>query len=115
MTATITVQEILATRVGSTIQTPDGPLTVTTGGWSKETEDRADLTNADSVADYRAALGAYDHVLLTEDGRGAGTHEWCTSSDFATQRWIRYERWTAAGRVAHGYVCQHCRLLTQTG
>jgi hypothetical protein len=52
-------------------------------------------------------------ITLTEDGRAAHTSGWCQCDD--DPEWVRYERYSVRGREAHGYVCKHCRYLTQTG
>lgn len=121
MTTSITdlAQHILAAEMRATIQTPDGPLAKVDAAWSKETGDRATAV-VDPYADFTAWLatvGPHDEATLSEDSRHV-RHVWCRCApepDAAT--WVRYERWTARGRVAHGYVCPRltCRGITQTG
>lgn len=51
-------------------------------------------------------------ATLTEDGRSAATWEWHQGP---VSREVYYERWTAEGRVAHGYVDAESRRLVQAG
>lgn len=108
---------ILTASLRAVLDTPDGPLRKASGGWSKEACARADAV-ADITADlgaWHAAAGPHEHALLTADGRGVG-HTWCRcESDADAGTWVRYERWTAQGRVAHGYACPDCRFITQAG
>lgn len=115
---------ILAAPVGPTpIDTPDGPLVKQEGTWTAERVARPDvqaaLRNAEAAGDMAAlevALGSHDTATLTGDGRWALTRQWCSCTpgpDAGT--WVRYERYTARGREAHGYVCPGCRHLVQSG
>lgn len=113
-------REILSARMVATIITADGPLIKCAAGWTAESGARADAA-ADPVAqpaEWLAALGPHDHVTLTQDGRTVHTDGWCgcaTASESEGDNWVRYERWTPEGRLAHGYVCPDCRHITQTG
>jgi hypothetical protein len=92
-----------------------GGLVVNTGGWSRKTSDRADAAGKPGSDAWYAALGDHEHATLTADGRGADRSAWCASPDETAANWVRYEGWTAAGCVAHGFVCGDCRKLVQTG
>jgi hypothetical protein len=117
LTAT-TTDQILATRLRARVDTPDGPMYVKTGGWSKQTGDRLDAamaTNPD--LDVRAFLGAYERVLLV-DHPDVRVHAegWCRCTPGPdADTWVRYEKHTAAGRVGHGWACPTCGGITQTG
>lgn len=72
----------------------------------------------DDYDGFIAALGTPESMQLTADGRTADTTAWCLCGVAANAaEWVRYERWTAKGRVSHGYVCPTvtCRKLLQTG
>ena len=97
----------LATRM------PDGMIAVT-AGWDLAAGQRADAAGKPGSAEWLAALGRHDRVLLTADGRGCTPERWCTDPNGA-QEWVAYERWTAEGRAAHGFVCGDCRKLLQSG
>lgn len=92
----------------------DGPMVLNGGGWSKETADAADAAAPVGIAEWKAALGPYEHVTLTADGQGAIRDTWCECGTGA-EDWVRYEGWTVQGMVAHGFVCGTCRKITQTG
>lgn len=86
--------------------------------WSKEVGDGAAAAIAagqfsNDSAGWEAALGLPTEVVLTDDGGLVDTSGWCV--DVAGSEWVRYERWSAVGRVGHGFVCEYCRRLTQTG
>lgn len=90
------------------------------GGWTAEDAARADrVAQPDWTREqWLAQLGPHKDATLTGDGRGARTDAWCSCPAAATRRddaWVRYERWTAVGRVAHGYVHNVCRMVLQTG
>jgi len=55
---------------------------------------------------------APEMVVMTSDGRPAEFNTWHegTSTDS-----VYYERWTAAGRIAHGWVDATSRRLVQAG
>lgn len=53
-----------------------------------------------------------ESVTLTSDGRQALTSEWHEGAEY---EWVFVERWTAAGRVFHGWVDSATRKLLQTG
>jgi hypothetical protein len=96
-----------------------GPLQIATAGWSKERGEHA-YSVADPAVDHQAwiaALGAHEHATLTSDGQGANRDSWCVcaNDDVFADQWVRYEHWTAAGCVAHGFVHSECRRLLQTG
>jgi hypothetical protein len=114
----VRAREILAAPIGTVLQTPDGPLIKASGGWSKETGDRADAV-ADPATDlgrWRAALGPHEDAILTADRPGGRLDSWCTCRPRPQlESWIRYEHWTTVGRVGHGYLCPVCRAITQTG
>ena len=109
---------VLTAKLRDTIDLPDGPLILFTAGWSKETSQRhPDLLTAPDVniAEWRAAMGPYEHATLSADGRGL-TARWCQCKpEPMPETWVRYERYTTEGRAAHGYVCPTCRHITQTG
>ena len=55
-------------------------------------------------------------VVLTEDGRRPILNDWHTSADGPESDDVVYcERWTAQGRVFHGYVDSVSRKVVQTG
>lgn len=113
-------RQILAAPVGpEPIDTPDGPLIKARGGWSKETAARADAASEAGSDAWYAALGPHEYAVLTSDGHGARTDAWHRNELCADRadadRWVRYERYTAEGRVGHGYLCPTCRQVTQTG
>jgi hypothetical protein len=96
--------------------TPVGNLILTSAGWSREAADRANAAAVTGTPEWFAALGAYEHATLTEDGRSARRDAWCPCpEDDSAGTWVRYEYWTARGMEAHGYVCPECRRLTQAG
>lgn len=103
---------ILARRCGGKV----GGLTVAQAGWSAEASRRADevIDRKGTVAEMRAVLGSYDEVTLTGDGRGV-VRELDRTCNPPASTWVRYEAWTEAGRVAHGFACPGCRHITQTG
>lgn len=108
-------QAILAARVGSDVTSFDGSLIKALGGWSRWPDEVSEANLADVEA-WRAALGPHTHATLTADGRGARVDSWCRCVRKADgDAWVRYERWSARGREAHGFLCPACRFLTQTG
>lgn len=60
--------------------------------------------------------GLVDPVLLvaSQDGRYVNSQEWHVG-EASDDEWVYYERWTAAGRVAHGYIDRVSRRLLQSG
>jgi hypothetical protein len=54
-----------------------------------------------------------DQAVLTGDGHEVIRTHWCRNGH--PQVWIRYEAWDTAGRRAHGFLCQTCRKILQTG
>ena len=62
------------------------------------------------------AVNTGTQVLLTADG-GPRNPGWCenTYRCKAARDWVFYERFTAEGRVAHGWLCPTCRRLIQSG
>lgn len=117
-------RKVLAVPVGPTpIDTPDGPLIKCDGVWFAETVARPDvqaaLKTAEQTGDvnlFESALGPHDTATLTFDGRLAATRNWCgCTPEPDAGAWIRYERYSARGREAHGYVCPTCRRLVQSG
>jgi len=107
-----TAKLILAARLGTKF---DG-LTKSRGGWSKEAGVRASRAHPEGGEAWYAALGPQEYSILTSDGGGAVPDGWCEHKPEA-ETWARYERWTAKGREAHGYVCpdHDCRRLVQSG
>ncbi len=97
--------------------TSDGELTVAQTGWTREAGDRADAAAETGSTAWVAALGAYERVTLTSDGRPVETGTWCRCQPEPDPAgWVRYERWTAAGNQdAHGFACPSCRHLVQSG
>jgi len=77
------------------------PLTVVTGNYGHV-----------DVADVMAGRCPLIDVTLTEDGRQAITNCWHTGED---NGWVYAERWTAEGRVFHGYVDSVSRRILQSG
>lgn len=51
-------------------------------------------------------------IVATTDGRGY-TGRWCECD--AAGGDIFCERWTLAGRVFHGWLCESCRGIVQSG
>lgn len=96
-------------------------LTVVYRSWpaGRETPEALARLDAADLAGYRAALGPVESVTLTADARMAEVSGWCTcpsdDADAGMDRWVQYERYTSAGRVAHGFVCRDCRSLLQAG
>jgi hypothetical protein len=107
-------ETILAAKVGSKVETFDGPLTKNSGQWSQEASRKASAVAAEGTPEWAAAARKIPHetATLTSDGRGAMVKGWCACG--GTEQ-VRYERWSARGREAHGFVCTTCRYLTQTG
>jgi hypothetical protein len=111
-------RRIMAANLRDVVELPDGPLTVATGGWTREAGIRADAAGEPGSAEWIAALGPHDReVILTSDGRSAIREEWCTEHHTPMEEWVRYERWTPEGHGSHGYVCPvpTCRRLVQSG
>ncbi|PZG12988.1 hypothetical protein C1I95_24580 [Micromonospora craterilacus] len=102
---------ILATSVGQMVDT----LIKVHGGWSADAAARADATAEPGTDEWRNALGPHEDATLTADGRPAATGGWCTCPAVGDDEWVRYERWSARGREAHGYVHAGCRALVQAG
>jgi hypothetical protein len=102
----------LAAKVGTRVETFDGPLTKNLGTWSVETVQAAAKAGPEGSEAWYAALGGHEEATLTSDGRGAIVEGWCHCGGVEQ---ARYERWSARGREAHGFVCKTCRWLTQTG
>lgn len=108
---------ILAARGGATVRTFDGHLTLTLGAWPKEAAARADAAGTPGSPQWLAELrkSKREYVVLTGDGRPKSTC-WCQcDGSRADEDWVRYERWTAEGRVAHGYLHRECRGILQAG
>jgi len=107
----------LAMPMGSTVDTPDGPLTVAGGAWTPQAAARADAAGPPGTGVWLDALGPRDlEVRLTADGRNVDTRSWCQCTPQpGWDRWVRYERWTPEGRKAHGWACPGCRHLVQSG
>ena len=106
---------ILAAKLGAEVETFDGTMKVNSGGWSKETAARADATAEVGSSAWVTALGAHEWATVTSDAGTAWVTAWCQCQGAGIDEWVRYERWTAEGRVAHGFVHDACRKLTQTG
>lgn len=93
-------------------------LIVNHRSWSEEASNSEGVAEALATDDPGAlyeALGTPEEVTLTGDGRSADPKSWCLCVRVLEP--VRYERWTAEGRVAHGYVCPKvvCRRLVQSG
>jgi hypothetical protein len=95
---------VLTLDCGAVIDTGDGELTVNHVSYAKGTD-------LDAVLDHTATA---EMVVLTADGRYANFREW-HEGDATDDDWVRYERWTAEGRVAHGFIDRGTRKLLQTG
>lgn len=110
-------QRVLTSNLRDTIDTGDGPpLVLVQGGWSADTARTADAVAQPGTDEWLAALGPYERAILTSDGTSINNTQWCTCpNQAAATDWIRYERWTSQGRIAHGYCCPTCRAVTQTG
>jgi hypothetical protein len=94
---------ILAADLGASVETFDLPLTVAAAGWLAPTAARPEPP-------------AHDYAVLTMDGYEADASDFCRCQPQpSAETWVRYERWSARGREAHGYLCGHRRRLTQTG
>jgi hypothetical protein len=111
---------ILAAPVGpDPIDTPDGPLVKMQGWWLPERSHQPDVVAARTRGDWPAELaarGRHDFAALTADGRGCRSDQWCSCSPQPpADGWVRYERYSARGREAHGYLCPTCRHLVQSG
>jgi hypothetical protein len=117
-----TTYEILTARIGATF---DG-LIVADRSWPADAPKPGPELEPGSDAWYEA-IGPAGTVYLTSDGRGANTYGWCECGGQTGQVWfdspgigegqvwVRYERYTPAGREAHGWVHQGCRMLLQVG
>jgi hypothetical protein len=108
---------VLAAPVGLTpIELPDGTLIKMHGGWSKETAARANSVAEPGSEAWVAELGSHEDATLTGDGLGCRSDVWCRCvPQPGCDVWVRYERYTGEGRVAHEYVCPTCRGLVQSG
>lgn len=95
---------VLGLRLGDAIDTGNGVLVVNRRSFIAGTE----------VADVVAGTAVPEAITLTEDGRSAWVEAWHEEGEDAGD-WVRYERWTAEGRVAHGYVHRVSRRLLQAG
>ncbi len=97
------------------------PLIVATRGWDPDTVADARVTAAGhDYAKLMAALGPAEKVLATTDGRGINVGAWCprdmvTDGPCLTDHPVYYARFTPAGNTAHGWACNACRCLVQTG
>lgn len=114
----VEAQKILQAPPGEVLDVPDGPLTKTNGCWSQQAADRGGAATAAATEPDASpgSLGPHDQAILTADGRVACLDGWCTCHPLPElDAWVRYERWTPAGRASHGYLCPACRRLTQTG
>jgi hypothetical protein len=94
----------------------DGDLILVLRSWSRDVSEAAGAKLGYDApwSELEAEMGLPTDVLLSADGGQVNTSAWC-DVDAPTTEWVRYERWTAVGRVAHGYVCEFCRGLTQAG
>lgn len=54
-------------------------------------------------------------VLLTADGSHGNPQAWHTDGPTGDDDWVAYERWTAEGRVGHGFLHRQSRRLIQAG
>lgn len=108
-------KQVLAARIGATVETFDGPLTKNSGTWAPGATRRASAVAAEGTEEWARIARTIPHeeATATSDGRGVVTKGWCSCGGGVEQ--VRYERWSARGREAHGFVCKTCRSLTQTG
>lgn len=71
------------------------------------------------VAEIVRSGGGVTAVVLTDDGEWADTVHWhgrdAQDGPTGDDDWVRYERYTAKGMVAHGFVHRRTRRLLQTG
>lgn len=114
----VRARTIMSAPMLTTVDTLDGPMVKVAGSWSVETAERAEAAvdpAVDPVA-WRQAIGPHEQATVTADGQAVQVDDWCTCPIGGTSLgWVRFERWTTAGRVSHGYVCPGCRRITQTG
>ena len=98
------------------LRTSVDAMVIVAGSWSREAGNAADAKATPGSPEWMAILDATPHesCTLTSDGHSAGIR-WCEHSDEEAGSWVTYERWSAAGRVAHGFVCSECRGILQTG
>jgi hypothetical protein len=95
--------EVMAAKLRDSVDTgAAGVLTVASRSFGTE-------ASIESVLDGTAVA---ESVTLTSDGRGALTTAWHEGAENA---WVFVERWTAAGRVFHGFVDSVTRKLLQAG
>lgn len=94
------------------VETVEGPMTVVGATWGRvETE-----ATGEELADLLQSM-PYVEVAVSSDGRSVPMRgiRWHRGEVPATTSWVYYERWTAEGRVAHGYVHPETRDLIQAG
>lgn len=53
-------------------------------------------------------------VVLSSDGFNVDV-DWCHCLTVIEDDWQYYERWSARGRVGHGWACSDCRGILQVG
>lgn len=53
-------------------------------------------------------------VILSSDGYSV-SNDWCCCLTVIEDDWQYYERWSARGRVGHGWACPDCRGILQVG
>lgn len=104
------------------LRTAGGTLTVVQGGWSDQAAAAADAAGPEGTPAWYAALGRREYVILTADARTVELDKnreptWCqcTGAHADRQGWVRFEKWTGAGRVRHGFACAACRRMLQNG
>ena len=114
----VTLAEILALPMLA----PCGDLKVAGRSWPKGTDRTPAALEALAAGDLDAflrAVGPASVVVLSDDGSPVDTTGWCECPARLSglDGDVRYERWVAGGRVAHGFACRRrvCRRLTQTG
>lgn len=64
------------------------------------------------IAKVLAHSARAESVILTSDGRGVHRSGWHVGDE---SEWVYVERWTAEGRVFHGFIDSVTRKLVQVG
>jgi hypothetical protein len=110
----VQTRELASLILAAPLRTTVADMTLVSGGWSRERGDFADAAGEPGSMAWTAALGVHEDATLTADARSAITDAWCKLRCDGSEM-VRYERWSARGQEAHGYVCSQCRRITQTG
>lgn len=95
--------------------TGNGPLVLVASRWAQS--DEAATLEGDDFMEYLRSQ-PYAEVVLTQDGRSAPLGRdlrWHHGDTPDADEWVYYERWTAEGRVGHGYLHPETRRLVQSG